>query len=1019
MSISRRDLLRGAAAWTAMPGLPALTAWAVERGGSLVFSPHGLSAADPDALFSRGKPDVCRGESLKWIGMPVGGLFCGQLYLGGDGRLWHWDLLSRPDGWDMQGLSSGKHYAQPMEPKSPIACSFGLEWIASGNSRGAATLDSAGFKDIEFRGEYPIGRVAYRDKQHPVQVDLEAFSPFIPLNVDDSSLPLTVLRYTVRNSGKSALRVRVLGSIENPVGKFSGHQDAIIRQNRTAELGVGRALVCGGKELPRPPQEEIREPILVSDFERRLYDGWAMEGTAFGKGPYRVDELPERYRGADPDGTGFVNSHNAHSGEDSGAADRHVGKLTSPAFTVRRRYLNFRIGGGNHPGKTCVNLIVDGKAARTATGKDSVQLHPVSFDVGEFEGKEARIEIVDNETGGWGHITVDTIVQADEPLDQIDVTRLEDFGELALAMLGQGVQVEDHQGVRGSASSALVSLKPGESHTFEVVVAWYFPNYGNVGGSFAEITDIRKLKKHYAKRFSGVEGVLAYYAKNRERLVGQTQTWVKTWYDSTLPFWFLDRTMISVDCLATATAHRFDNGRFYGWEGVYCCAGTCQHVWNYAQSSARLFPEFEQSMRSRVDFGLSWRQDGAIDYRGESGRQIAHDGLAGTILRTYREHTLAKDSKWLAAIWPRVKKTVGRLIQEDPNRDGMLEGEQYNTLDASWFGKISWISSLYLAALRAGAAMARDMGEPGVAAEWESIVAKGADTVTQETFNGEYYAMVRDPGHPHAPGYGPGCHVDQVLGDSWLHQVGLRPALPREKVRTALRALWRHNFVADAGAVMNAMQSQIKGGRWYAMPGEPGLLMTTWPRGGAKDAKGEGNPDWMVGYFNECMNGFEYQAAAHLIAEGMAAEGFAVVHALHQRYSPAKRNPYNEIECSDHYARSMASYGAFLTACGFAHHGPKGEMAFTPKVPGTNFRAAFTCATGWGTFDQKLSRGKLSANLTTHHGNLRLRRLTLTFAGKPKSVTVNGKPARFEASEGKVTVLLDGKPRTDLTVQVA
>jgi len=130
-------------------------------------------------------------------------------------------------------------------------------------------------------------------------------------------------------------------------------------------------------------------------------------------------------------------------------------------------------------------------------------------------------------------------------------------------------------------------------------------------------------------------------------------------------------------------------------------------------------------------------------------------------------------------------------------------------------------------------------------------------------------------------------------------------------------------------------------------------LMCTFPRADwdYTQAKGKG-PDWAAGYFNECMNGFEYQVASHMIWEGLVTEGLAVARAVHDRYHPSRRNPWNEVECGDHYARSMASYGVFLAACGFEYHGPNGHLAFCPRVknptiPDT-FKCAFTSAAGWG-----------------------------------------------------------------------
>ncbi len=67
------------------------------------------------------------------------------------------------------------------------------------------------------------------------------------------------------------------------------------------------------------------------------------------------------------------------------------------------------------PGKTCINLRVDGKVVRTATGKDREALEPASWDVADLKGKQAVIEIVDQSSEGWGHINVDQIIFSDIP----------------------------------------------------------------------------------------------------------------------------------------------------------------------------------------------------------------------------------------------------------------------------------------------------------------------------------------------------------------------------------------------------------------------------------------------------------------------------------------------------------------------------------------------------------------------------------------------------------------------------
>jgi fructan beta-fructosidase len=150
------------------------------------------------------------------------------------------------------------------------------------------------------------------------------------------------------------------------------------------------------------------EDILIADFEGKDYGDWKVTGTAFGPGPAR-GTLPGQMPVSGYLGQGLVNSFFG--------GDSSVGTLTSPAFKIQRKYINFLVGGGKHPDQTCINLLIAGKGIRTATGPNdrpggSEQLDWHTWDVAELVGKDAVIEIVDNHTGGWGHINIDHIVQS-------------------------------------------------------------------------------------------------------------------------------------------------------------------------------------------------------------------------------------------------------------------------------------------------------------------------------------------------------------------------------------------------------------------------------------------------------------------------------------------------------------------------------------------------------------------------------------------------------------------------------
>lgn len=978
---------------------------------------------DPEwvaSLTARGAPTVYRSRSgeLDFIGMPIGGICCGQVYLGGDGSLWHWDIFNLPQAVEWTECS-GILYSKPSRRESPIRQGFAIR-VTSDGVHADRRLDVSGFGDIEFRGQYPIGLVRYSDTACPVHVELEAFSPFCPLDEATSGMPAIVMRYTVTNTSSSPADVSLAGWLENPVCARTGREEPGVRTSRIVRDAAGLTLEYSATPPTYDPTTAAssRPDVTFEDWERGTYDGWTATGTAFGDRPRAKDDIAAYQGDLAMQGTHTVNTHETRHDDNVVKADTHIGSLTSRAFTIERHYISFRIGGGNHPGQTCVNLLVDGAVVRTATGRDNNRMRPENFDVREFAGRQAQIQIMDGCTGAWGQIGCDDIVFCDAPRrEPYEMDRAVDFGSMSLSILGAtdgtdgtaaGVDdwqasLGDHAGAAQKHDQALTetpatgcvrvrpfTLAPGESRTITFLIAWWFPNPDRNQLGF--LTGASSLRRWYATRFNGAGDVRTLVMANLDALAGITRRWRDTWYDSTLPHWFLDRTFANLSTAATATCWRFDNGRFYGWEGTYSCAGTCTHVWQYAQALGRVFPALERSSREQVDFGLAFHLDtGAIDYRAEAAREVAVDGQCGTILRAYREHTMSADERFLKAVWPRVKKAIEHMIARDTDQDGILDGPQYNTLDTTWYGAISWLSSLYLAALRAGEAMARDIGEGAFAARCAAIAERGRASMVEQLFNGEFFIHKADPGHPEANSTGNGCHIDQLLGQSWAHQLALPRIVPITECLSALRSLYKYSFTTDIGPYRRYAERVINGGRWYALAGEGGLLMCTWPHGGSESATGKGGDAWAAGYFNECMTGFEHQVASHMIAEGLVIEGLAITRMIHDRYHAARRNPWNEIECGNHYARAMASYGSFVTMCGFEHHGPRGRIAFAPRLTPEDFRAPFIGAAGWGQFRQQRTAGSLSAELEVRWGEVRVTELGLELpeGWKPKACAVS------------------------------
>ncbi|HIJ53765.1 MAG TPA: hypothetical protein HPP66_11510 [Planctomycetes bacterium] len=968
------------------------------RAGHVIPTDKKLSSSEVRRLFERGRPETYRGKDLDTIGMPVGGIATGQLYLRGDGTLGLWWIFNKHI-FTGYGATCYRTY----RPDSPVESGFAVV-VESGGKIHAKKLNRD-FGTVEFAGEYPIGLVRYSDRAFPVKVEMQVFSPFIPLNAKDSALPATLLEITAENTSRRRVRVGLLGWLENAVLFDSAKAVVAQRRSRVVAERNRTLIVHTAEKAPLPEGAAApRRKIVLSDFEGPDYGDWKVKGEAFGKGPTK-GTLPTQNPVSGFLGKGLVNTFLGEDGPH--------GTLTSPPFEISRQFINFLIGGGSHVGKTCINLLIDGNVLRSATGKNNEKLEWFFWNVQEYEGKTARIEIVDQASGGWGHINIDQIELSDKLQQGLrgPIDKLPDYGSMVLALAEeatgpQGVRellpsigdwaVKLQAGAdvaypvterRSTAFSARpTELAPGAKRTFTFVLAWFFPNHQN--------------GHEYANRFNSASEVAHYVLDNYKRLAGDTRKWHKTFYeDSTLPRWLLFRLHSTVCNLATGTCQWWKNGRFWAWEGVGCCAGTCTHVWNYAHAPARLFPELERRAREMQDFGEGFdSKSGLVGFR--SNRAYAADGQCGTILKAYREHLMSADNAFLKRNWPRIKKALVFSIERDGNDDGLIEISQHNTYDINFEGANTFVGSLYLAALRAGEEMAKDMGDDDFAKRCRKIFESGKRLSIERLWNGEYFIQQVDlkkyPKHQ----YEKGCLSDQLFGQGWAHLLGLGYIYPPQNVEKALQSVFKYNWSPDIWPYNDAHKPE----RWFARPGEPGLFTCTWPK---SPYIAEG-----VRYKNEIWTGIEYQAAGHMVWEGMLREALAICYGIQQRYHPAKHNPFNEVECGDHYARAMASWGVYAALAGYEYHGPKGHFGFAPRITPDNFRAAFTCAEGWGTFAQKRDSKAQREEIEVRWGRLRLKSLAFAVPENLRKVKVlvkaAGRPVKIDYSlkDGRLDIIL-------------
>jgi non-lysosomal glucosylceramidase len=757
----------------------------------------------------------------------LGGIGTGNLSLGSRGELRDWEIFNHP----------GKGFALPNSYFAIWAREEGEDPVAKvlesklnpphALSHGYHPNTGAGLPRLEastLRGEYPVARIDFTDSMLPVDVSLEAYTPLIPLNPDDSGIPCTVLAYQVTNRTNKPVDVTIVGSLINPVGG--------IQYDKFSNLDASKT---GGNFNEFKEDDELCGLYMHSN-------------------KYGADELP-------------------------------FGSMalvtTSSNVTYKRAWLR-------------------------GAWYDFLQ---------EF----------------WDDLTEDG--------------RLTD--------LGYDTPSEDGKTDTGSLG-VYETLAPGESKTIRFILSWYFPNRIN---GWSESVCVKAQDRHitqnyYANLFGSAWDAAAYAVRHLERLERLTYLFRDALFNSTYPVHVIDALAGNIPVLRSTTCFRLKDGHFLGYEGCFddwgCCDGNCTHVWNYAQTLAFLFPTLEQNMR-RTEFLEEVEADGKMNFRvmklfdsewvwhGQSAPAAA-DGQMGTVMRVYREWKLTGDTEFLRQLWPSVKKTLKySLINWDTDGDTVFDGVQHNTYDIEFYGPNPLTGVFFLGALKAGKHMAEHLGEEETAKMYAAVFERSSSKLEELTWNGEFYVQRLDDVNAYKYQHGIGCLSDQLLGQQLAHLYGLGYLLPKEHVKQAIHSVFKYNFKDDFTDHVNCQRS-------YVLNDEQGLLLCSWPHGG--------RPKLPFVYSDEVWTGIEYHVATHLIYEGLIDEAMTIVKAVRDRQDGVRRNPWNEVECGHHYARSMSSWGLLIALSGFEFDMVRKEIKFTPVVHEDNFTSFWSTGLAWGTYRQ-------------------------------------------------------------------
>lgn len=827
------------------------------------------------------------GESLRNIFYPLGGIGTGNILIGGRGNILEFEIFNRAQRDELPPyMTFFSLWCNEGDQDSVAMILERRHFDNFTNGFGVPRQQLSGlprFDEVRWNGAPPFILLEFVDRRVPLDIRLECFSPMIPLDVPNSSIPVGTFTWTVSNPTDRTMEFALAFNISNPFGNLNyrdvkpGHR---IRNTAIRDENLSGVYF---ESLLDPSHEDYGNMAVVTDHgQEDIVTAWPLGGWW---------------------------------------DDAHL--LWS-----------------------------------------------------EFSG-DGRFPVV-----------TDSIM---------------------------------HEGQKQLVSSILVrgELAPGDTDTVKYYLSWMVPNHRlETVQAFGEDEIAGHMTgNYYAREYDDALEVLDYFVQNESELVKFSRKFYQNLTGGSVPRPVIDAAASNVAMLTSNLLSRVDNGDVHAWEGLGpnfgCCPGNCTHVWNYAQTLASLFPSLERNMRETAFLTQTFKS-GYQCFRttfpigDHHFKNVAADGQMGSIMRVYREWKFSGDSLWLAGLWPSVRRAlefawkgpsldskeaawVKNRVPWDPEREGVLRGDQHNTYDINFLGPNMMTGSLYLGAIKACSEMAEYLGYTGLSKEYLELFQRGRNRYDELLWNGSWYtqkvevidgltipARLKTADGNIKYQYGSGCLADQLLGQFLAFNSGLGYLMDTGKVQKSLQSIFDHNYIPSFADFHNVQ-------RVYALNDEGGLVICTWPDGNREQIP--------FPYAEETWTGVEYQVAATMIRAGLVDEGLEVTRAVRGRYAGYNRNPYAEIESGFYYSRALSSWAVFLALSGFEYDGASKSISFDPVYSQDDFSSFWSTGSGWGNFKQT----EQEINLEVDYGNLTLHRLDYgeIHPGDKPTVEVNGRSLEF------------------------
>ncbi len=451
------------------------------------------------------------------------------------------------------------------------------------------------------------------------------------------------------------------------------------------------------------------------------------------------------------------------------------------------------------------------------------------------------------------------------------------------ALFLKGIRGQEKLKEEEFGSAALCSkvhLAPGEKKKVRFILTWYFPNHFSKDG--------RRLGHYYENLFSGAADANAFLMNHSAEVHDKAAAFSELLYNTDLPGVYPDCWSGHLSTIVKCSWYLKD-GKFGLWEGQgFCGFHTTDITYHASFGLLALFPDLQlRQMRMGAAFQ---REDGRVhhfftpdlDHVGSGFERV--DMNNQFVLMVLRDYLYTGDTEYLRDMWPHVIRAVDSIGELDTDGDGLPDsGTKRNTYDAwNFSGTPVYISILWLAALKAAARIASEMGDTAHNKEWTGILEKGLDSLEKRLWNGEYYNLWVDGSEKDET-----LMTDQLDGEWFLRMAGIGGNLCDGRIRDVMKVIMKQNFDRDSGLI-NASCPEGRHTTLYSYKNCQTLAVWT---------------------------GIGYAAAALCLSVGMRDESDAIVTSIHNNQSRLGAL-WDHWECGHHYTRPMSSWTTLNAALG-------------------------------------------------------------------------------------------------------